>query len=82
MNDVEQVVMCFNSGDKAKIVENPATLEEWKEKAEALWALLDDIDTFGDMYKPEITPYFKAVNKKAAERFKVLQSDGYRIVNT
>jgi hypothetical protein len=64
------------------MIEKPATLEEWKAKAEKLWAILDDIDTYGDMYKPEITAYFKAVNKKAAERFDVLQSDGYRILNT
>ncbi len=53
--------------------------EEYKKIAEALWSLLDDIDTAGDMFKPEITNYFKYVNKKAAERFKYAKSDGYRI---
>ncbi len=51
----------------------------WKERAEALWGLLDGIDTCGDMFHPEITPYFKAVNKKAAERHKFLESNGYEL---
>jgi hypothetical protein len=45
----------------------------------ALWDLLDDIDTAGDMFKPEITPYFKYVNDKADERHKYLRSDGYNL---
>ena len=70
----KSVVGCF--------VERSATLEEWKYKAESLWALLDDIDTFGDFYKPEHTEYFKAVDMKSRERHKILQSDGYKIINT
>ena len=52
---------------------------DWKECAEALWGLLDDIDTYGDMYHPEITAYFKVVNKKAARRFEWMVSDGYSL---
>ena len=52
---------------------------DWKECAEALWLLLDDIDTYGDMYHPEITAYFKAVNKKVARRFEWIVSDGYSL---
>jgi len=52
---------------------------DWKKCAEELWGLLDDIDTYGDMYHPEITAYFKAVNKKAARRFEWLESDGYSL---
>lgn len=75
--------MNYNASEsRIKLVEKEATLEEWKAKAEALWQLLDDIDTAGDMFKPEINPYFKYVNKKAAERFKQMESDGYRIINT
>jgi hypothetical protein len=58
------------------------TSKEWQEKAEALWALLDDVDTAGDMFKPEITAYFKYVNKKSQERFQHLTSDGYNIFPT
>ena len=53
---------------------------DWKECAEALWGLLDDIDTYGDMYHPEITAYFKAVNKKAGKRFEWIISDGYSLL--
>ena len=64
-----------------EIVEIPATLEQWKAKAEALWGLLDDISTCGDMYKPEHTKYFIAVERKCNQRGKYLTSDGYRIIN-
>ena len=59
--------------------ENPTYKHLAKERAEALWGLLDGIDTCGDMFHPEITPYFKAVNKKAAERHKFLESNGYEL---
>ena len=48
-------------------------------KAEQLWKLLDDIDTAGDGFKPEITPYFKYVVAKAEERHKFLKSDEYNL---
>jgi len=70
-----------NKSGFENVKDKPATLEEWKEKAETLWQLLDDIDTYGDMYKPKIDGYFKAVNKKASERHKVLYSDGYKLIN-
>lgn len=44
-----------------------------------LWGLLDDIDTLSDAMKPEKTPYYMAVQKLAAQRFKVLTSDGYNL---
>ena len=78
---VERLVMCFNSGENL-LKEKPATLEEWKLKAEELWKLLDDIDTAGDMFKPEINGYFKYVQKKVEQRFKQMESDGYKIINT
>jgi hypothetical protein len=52
---------------------------EYKKIAHELWELLDDIDTYGDMFKPEQTHYFKKVDKKAAERFKYAYSDGYSL---
>lgn len=39
-----------------------------------LWSLLDDISTAGDMFKPEITSYFKYVNKCCEERSIVANS--------
>ena len=79
---IDSLVMCTNSSGIGELIEKPATLEDWKKKAETLWQLLDDIDTYGDIYKPEINGYFKAVNKKAAQRHDILQSDGYRLLNT
>jgi len=69
-------------GKLPELKEKSATLEQWKAKAEFLWQLLDDIDTAGDMFKPEITSYFKYINNKAAFRFQAMESDGYKIINT
>jgi hypothetical protein len=49
----------------------------WKEKAEQLWQLLDDIDTLGDALRPEQTPYFDAVERLHRRRHEILKSDGY-----
>ncbi len=43
--------------------------------AEALWVLLDNIDTLGDAHKPEKTPFFGDVMSQAMERFKFFQPD-------
>ena len=48
-------------------------------RSEALWTLLDDIDTAGDVFKPIIDGYFKYVNQKTKERHQYLQSDGYSL---
>jgi len=49
----------------------------------ALWNLLDDISTAGDMFKPDDTPFVKYVLKKCEERGKYLGSlDGYTLVRT
>ncbi len=57
------------------------TLEDeaatYKTEAERLWSLLDDISTAGDMFKPEITKYFKYVNKVCDEAHKEIISDGH-----
>lgn len=49
----------------------------WKERAEKLWQLLDDIDTLGDSMKPEQTPYFNAIQRIHEQRHVILKSDGY-----
>jgi len=46
-------------------------------RAESLWKLLDDIDTLGDSMKPELTPYFHAVERIHKKRHTILKSDGY-----
>ena len=50
------------------------------EQIKFLWSLLDDISTAGDIFKPEINPYFKYVNKKCELRSEVAESlDGYTL---
>lgn len=53
--------------------------ERMLDKAKSLWSLLDDIDTYSDMFKPELTAYVKAVDKKTRERHQYLSTDGYEL---
>ncbi len=46
---------------------------------EALFKLLDDIDTASDMLKPEKTDFYNYVMRKAQERFHYIYYDGYKI---
>jgi len=55
----------------------PTMPEEITGREEALWQLLDDIDTGLDMFKPELTPYVRYVQRKVHLRFEQLTSDGY-----
>ena len=54
-----------------------------KEVAEALWQLLDDIDTASDMFKPRCEKsygnFYRYTMKKVGERFKWITSDGYKL---
>ncbi len=41
----------------------------WRDRRiELLWQLLDDIDSLGDLMKPESSPYFRAVQRIADKR--------------
>lgn len=55
----------------------------FREMAEKLWCLLDDIDTASDMFKPQdeksAMAFYKYVMKKQEERHKYLKSDGYKL---
>lgn len=53
--------------------------EQLKSDLLTLWSLLDDISTAGDMFKPEISPYFKYVNITCGRRSTVATSDGYEV---
>ena len=64
---------------QSKLLEAEKQVEERTNIAELLWQLLDDIDTAGDMFKPEITEHFKYVNKKHKQRHKYISSDGYKL---
>ena len=53
--------------------------------AEALWCLLDDIDSASDMFKPSdnnpdsYKRFYSYAMKKQGLRFKYLTSDGYKL---
>ena len=52
-------------------------------KAEALWGLLDDISTAGDMFKPDLNdPFVKYVLSHCEEKNKHFESDGYNLYVT
>ena len=59
--------------------ERTLTLEEWRKKAEKLWELLDDIDTYFDMVKPEMEVFERKVLAKCNLRHRELKSDGYEL---
>lgn len=56
-----------------------------REIAEQLWSLLDSIDALSDICKPTETypkaamAFYNNAMKYVGERFKLLQSDGYKI---
>lgn len=56
-----------------------------REIIEALWALLDNIDTLSDICKPTLDnpkaamAFYSNAMRYANERFKYMQSDGYKI---
>ncbi len=58
------------------------TLEDWKLKAEKLWELLDDIDTYFDMFKPDMEAFERRVEDKCQQRHKHLASDGWHLYPT
>jgi len=57
----------------------------YKEAAYKLWELLDSIDTLSDICKPTVQDpkaamaYYNNSQRYAAERFKILKSDGYKL---
>ena len=52
---------------------------DWESAAKELWRIIDDIDMYGDHFKPKRTDYFYAVCNKAKDRFAILESDGYTL---
>ena len=55
----------------------------YKQAAEQLWKLLDNIDTLSDICKPTVgdpkaaMAFYNNALRYAGERFKILKSDGY-----
>ena len=67
----DRPLMVFNSGKGAA-----TTPKTWEEIALGLFSLLDDIDTAGDMFKPQWQGYEQYVQAKADARFLFAVSDG------
>jgi len=76
MKDLEDSFTVVNNWNKELLIESKLLTEE----CHRLWSLMDDIDTAGDMFKPEINEYFKYVQKKAEGRVGLFTSDGYKIL--
>jgi len=60
--------------------------DDMRIKAEALWSLLDDIDTASDIFKPSdektYEAFYKYAMKQVEKRFNHFESDGYSILTT
>jgi hypothetical protein len=48
-------------------------------REEALWDLLDDIDTAFDIYRPQMEAFERYVQQKVEARHLILSSDGYKL---
>jgi hypothetical protein len=48
-------------------------------REEALWDLLDEIDTAFDTYRPPMEAFERYVQKKVEARHLILRSDGYKL---
>jgi hypothetical protein len=62
----------------------PIALREIKEGSleSILMGIIDDIDTAGDMFKPEIDNYFRFIQSKIELASKLIVSDGYKLYYT
>lgn len=49
------------------------------DKSKALWGIIDDIDTYIDVYKPDLEAYERAIIRKVKERHSHLSTDGYEL---
>lgn len=68
--------MKHNAGSLPNI-DHDMSEDKWKDIAEKLWILLDDIDTASDMFKPKKDNFYRYSMKKAEKRFELISSDGY-----
>ena len=77
--EIEPTMGYNSSSEETNAVDNP----DWEGMAESLWALLDDIDTAGDMFKPgdikSWEAHFKYITMKHNKRFEIMSSDGYKL---
>ncbi len=67
------------SVDNVVYIDDEMTLQKWKNIAEQLWELLDDVDTALDAFKQDKEQFCDYTIKKIAARFKLMGSDGHNI---
>jgi hypothetical protein len=73
----------YENGNDANRMLSTALTE--RQIIEALWQLLDNIDTLSDICKPTVNDpkaamaFYNNAMRYAGERFKYMQSDGYKI---
>jgi len=66
--------------DRRKMADCDVTPERMREKAEALWTILDDISTAGDAFKPNLDdPFVKYVLRVCEGKNEHFESDGYKL---
>ena len=62
------------------IAELESERDRLKEGLEYLWAIIDDIDTYGDMAKADDKLYRKLVERRQGDRWTIgVTSDGYKL---
>lgn len=71
----------LDEDDEESGEETMTEAQRWREVAEALWSLLDDIDTATDKFREPSSdsPFGAELHRLLKERHKFLKSDGYTL---
>ena len=87
IDDLNVVVSCINPVEdlkraiaalKEQAAASQAYAEQLREKIEALWDIIDDIDTYGDMAKADDKLFRSLVEKRQKDRWETgITTDGY-----
>lgn len=73
-------VMTFNSCNaKDYLKDENMNAEKWERIARELWAILDDIDTASDIFKPIKNNFYNHSMNKVGQRWMLMGSDGYKL---
>ena len=65
-------------GWKKQLAASQAYAEQLREKIEALWGIIDDIDSYGDMAKADDKLFRSLVEKRQKDRWETgITTDGY-----
>ena len=65
-------------GTSERLAASQAYAEQLREKIEALWGIIDDIDSYGDMAKADDKLFRSLVEKRQKDRWETgITTDGY-----